>query len=317
MALLIRLGRRLLGTLGALLLFGMETGAAEPPITAMTFGPDLQSVVATSQKGVLVYTWPELKLHTVIESGIPNIHRLAFAPSGDQLAVSGGVPGVEGIIEILSWPSGELLESVSLQEDSVFGVLWIDDETLISASLDHSIALVDSRTGSISKRLEGHSAGVSSVAWISDDSLLLSGGRDHTLRVWDLANDQLIRSLDLHTMSINAIGLRPGETGLAMIASASDDRTVRFWQPSIGRMVRFVRLPSQPLDLRWLPDGSEVVVSCADGIVRWIDPLSVQITDENPALTGWAYALAVHPATGDVAVGGQYGELTKILRSNP
>ena len=43
----------------------------------------------------------------MIEVEARNIHALAFSPDGDQLAVGGGNPATEGIIEIFSWPEGK------------------------------------------------------------------------------------------------------------------------------------------------------------------------------------------------------------------
>ena len=37
-----------------------------------------------------------------------------------------------------------------------------------------------------------------------------------------------------------------------MVASASADRTIRIWQPTIGRLVRYVRLEAEPLSIAWL-----------------------------------------------------------------
>ena len=136
---------------------------------------------------------------------------------------------------------------------------------------------------------------------------------DRSLRVWKPESGRLIHSLNIHTRRVHNLTLRPGGEGLPMVASVSNDRSVRLWQPTIGRMVRFARLKSRPLDAEWLPDGSRVVVSCSDGHVRMVDPLTVQVTGDIPALAGWAYSLAVHPTDGSVLVAGQGGQLRRRM----
>ena len=42
-----------------------------------------------------------------------------------------------------------------------------------------------------------------------------------------------------------------------------------------------------------------------------IDPLTVQVTGDIPALEGWAYSLAIHPTDGSVLVAGQDGQLRR------
>ena len=84
-----------------------------------------------------------------------------------------------------------------------------------------------------------------------DGKTLVSAGVDQSVRVWDLESAKLIRSLNQHTKPVHALALRPTEVGLPMVASAAGDRTIRLWQPTIGRMVRYVRLDAEPLNIAW------------------------------------------------------------------
>ena len=120
-------------------------------------------------------------------------------------------------------------------------------------------------------------------------------------------------TINNHTLPAHDLALRPNETGLPMVASVSDDRTVRFWQPTIGQMVKFARLKAAPLNVAWLNNGSRIVAACADGVVRLVDPDSVEVTDEIHTLNGWAYSLAVHPTDGSLVVGGPNGQVRRVV----
>jgi len=284
-----------------------------PPITSLAFSHDGKSVVACSQAGLQVFDWPTLNLQKIIKVQANNIHDLAFSPGGDRLAVGGGNPAIKGIVEIFSWPEGKSLHVLKKHHDSVTAVAWLDASSLASASLDRRIILWDLHTGTQIQDLKGHSKGVSSLCFLNDKDMLVSTGIDQSVRVWDLTSGELIRSMNNHTLPVHDLALRPGEAGLPVIVSAGDDRTVRFWQPTIGRMVKFARLKVAPLDVVWLEDGSKVVASCADGRIRIIDPDLVEITNEIPALNGWAYSLTVHPTDGSIVIGGQNGQIKRVM----
>lgn len=284
-----------------------------PPITSLAFSHDGKYVVACSQAGLYVYDFPTLNGQRTIEVSARNIHDLAFSPDGDRLAVGGGNPATEGIIEIFSWQEGKSLRTLRGHRDSVTAVAWRDASSLASASLDRRVILWDLPTETPIQQLEGHSRGVSSLCFLDDKETLVSTGVDQSVRVWDLTSGTLIRNMNNHTLPVHDVALRPNTSGLPMIVSAGDDQTVRFWQPTIGRMVKFARLNAAPLNVAWLNNDAGIVATCADGAIRFVDPDSVEVTGEIQVIDGWAYSLAVHPTDGSVVVGGSNAQVRRII----
>jgi WD40 repeat protein len=122
----------------------------------------------------------------------------------------------------------------------------------------------------------------------------------------------LLRTFSHHIESVHALAFRPqadadGQASPAFCASASDDRTVRIWQPEIGRMVRIIRQHQGSIfALAFAPDGKMLYSAGKEGIVRGLDPDSDTILAHWPAHDDWIYALAVSPdgkmlASGDWA----------------
>jgi WD40 repeat protein len=121
-----------------------------------------------------------------------------------------------------------------------------------------------------------------------------------------------VRTLDNHTDVVRDLAVRPGDHALAMIASAGADRTLRFWQPEIGRLVRFARLPGEPLAIAWTGGGERLVVACTDGHMRVIDPDTLEIVLDQLAVEGWAYEVAVAPDGRAAAVAGSGGQIRRL-----
>ncbi len=286
--------------------------AGKPPVTALAFTPAGTGLVTVSQAGLALHALPELKAQRAVELQAVNPHCAVFSPDGNHLAVGGGTPSEEGMVEVYSWPELKLIRKLGSHEDSVIDVAWQSDRFIASASLDKEVRLWNIDTGKIVRTFKGHSRGVTSVRFLADHETMLTAGIDQSIRVWNSRTGKLIRSMAMHTKPIHDLAVRPQSEGLPMIASASDDRTVRLWQPTIGRMVRFAKLPVRPLNVEWLPDGSRVVAVCTDGKAYTIDPDTVETTSVTSVIKGWAWAMQVHPNQNGLAVGGPNGTIKTL-----
>jgi WD40 repeat protein len=292
--------------------------ATLPPITAVAFAPEGDAVVVGSQAGVEVRTWPALQQTTKLPAELANVHDLAFSPDGKMLAVAGGEPGAEGTVELYGWPQRHLIRRVSPHEDVVYAVAWRSDgKQLALASGDQRVGLLTIAADTSARYLDGHSRAVLAVAFLAHDGSLLSGGVDASIRLWDTSANSSRRTLTNHTRTVNDLKVRPSldDQTLPIIATASDDRTVRFWQPTIGRLVRFARLESAPLALAWSPDGKLLWAACRDGHVCGIDSDSAAVTRDVLAIDGVAYTVALAP-DGGILAGGSNGRLRNITDHN-
>jgi WD40 repeat protein len=291
-----------------------SSAASDPPITALAFAPDHKHVLTGSQSGVQVRTWPDLKLDRSIKTELANVHDLAFSPDGKTLAVAGGSPAEKGLVELFQWPDSKLLHRLTPHKDVIHAVAWSSDSaTIATASADQTVRLDHAKSGKSTLVLEGHSRGVLAVVFLPGDAQVVSAGGDETLRVWNANTGEAERLLSNHTKPVTGLAVRPATDREAppVVASISDDRTVRLWQPTLGRMMRFARLPSEPRALTWSADGTSILVAGKDGSLRIIDPETVEVRMSISAIDGVAYCLAV-ASDRSVVLGGQKRQLKRI-----
>lgn len=253
---------------------------AAAPITAASFVPAGDAVAIGSQDGIEIRSWPGLEWLRKLDSNLSHVHDLKFSPDGSVLLAAGGSPGEEGVVESFAWPAAERTGSAALHEDVVYRISWSPDgERFATASADGTCKICDGASGEPLIEYEGHSRAVLSIAFLPDGETVVSVGVDETMRLWNAVDGSHLRTLAQHTGVVNDVVLRPDRSGSStpIVATVGDDRTVRFWQPTIGRMTRFARLPAAARTAVWSPNGDRLFAGCDDGSVRSIDPETAQI----------------------------------------
>lgn len=267
-----------------------------------------QLLVATANRIELRH-WPSLKVARTINTPLSRV--FSFQILADAKCVcAGGRPGEQAQLAMLDLHSGDVLWNQSIREDVAYQIAT--SETRIYAALhDRSVAVLAAEDGRLMEVWTGHSKPVTTVLR-ADDDLILSAGLDQTIRVRQADSGEIRRSLNNHTRAVTDLARRPDSAGLPMVASVSEDRTIRFWQPTIGRLVRFKRLPSAADCVAFSADGATAFCGARDGHVYAVevDTLETRIIPSNAE--GRINALAIHPDGTQAVLGDSNGQLATI-----
>jgi len=172
--------------------------------------------------------------------------------------------------------------------------------------------------GESDREFNGHAGPVMAAILSPDDQLLITAGTDRSVKVWDADTGHLARSFSHHQEFVHCLALRPapaspnpGEAAKPIeCATGSADRTVRVWQPSIGRMVRIIRGHQAPIfSVAYSRDGATLLSAGQDGHVRVFDTDSDELLYAWKAQDDWIYTLAFSPGGDLLATGDWSGAL--------
>ena len=158
-----------------------------------------------------------------------------LSPDGSLLAAA----CEDGAIDALDMATGEHRQDLKGHAAGVNAVAFsADGKRLATASEDQKIKVWEVATGSLLLTLSGHATGVKDVAFAPDGRSLASVGGQYRgtpiseVFVWDLASGSLVTDLEGHTSLVTAVAFFPDGRRLA---TASDDRTIKLWDPDYGR----------------------------------------------------------------------------------
>lgn len=278
------------------------------PITALALAPDGQWL-SGSDDGLQVHDAKTLKPVKRLGSGLEKIYSINFSPDHKNLAVAGGTPAEIGSVEIFSIETWEKTHTFASFDDIATDCAWLSDDQLVAGSMTgHCCEMSLMQDTAIPFAV--HSKGILTLLRLST-TVVVTGGMDHTIGVWDLKDQTMLRVLNNHVDVVNQLALRPKRSqeelgDQPMVVTVSDDATVRFWQPTIGRMVRFARLESIPTCVLWNHSGTQVIVGTRSGKIHFIDPTTAQLVRTLEG-AGWINCLALPVEETSLIVGGSAG----------
>lgn len=285
------------------------TASADSPITAAAFTPDGNGLMVGSQAGLQLLSWPSLSAATALSTQLQNIHHIAFSPNDQRVLISGGVPGESGVLEIRTWPDFTLHSTIKLHDDLIYQASWSPDSSSIATSgADGICKVIDVMTGRVRSQFTGHSRPVLTVQYL-DAEHCVSGGVDQTIRLWKVADGRSVRTLNNHVNTVNMI-LTPASSmdhNFDQLVSISDDRTIRIWQPRIGRLVKFARLPAEPQKAVWSADHKSLFIATKASMICNIDTTTMRVNAEQLTTVGVIYELLLDSERALLFAAGENG----------
>ena len=206
-----------------------------------------------------------------------------FNHSGNMIATGGYL----GEIYIWKIPEGKKLYTLKQHEHSVTGLIWVDDNTLLSASEDGQITLWDVTRHRILHTVTR--AQVNSIVLLHDKNLIVSGHQDGRVYQWrypdlkELASNQLgaaVRSIasnpKKHQLAIATEGSKLGIYSLKMKRLKS--------LPTAGKAIQ---------ELRYSPDGQQLAAGTWFDLLFWdlqSGKLSIRKTEHIGAIISLDYS---------------------------
>ncbi|KAF8578326.1 WD40 repeat-like protein [Ramaria rubella] len=162
------------------------------------------------------------------------------------------------------------------------------------------------------KVLEGHSVGVTSVAFSSDGKYIVSGSWDTTVRVWDTETGQAVSvPFEGHSSWVTSVAFSPDGKH---IASGSDDKTIRVWDAETGQAVgaSFDGHSGTVTSVAFSPNGKHIISGSWDTtICIWDVETGQAVSAPFEGHSGWVTSVAFSP-DGKYIVSGSDDETLRV-----
>jgi mono/diheme cytochrome c family protein len=303
-----------------------DNGLLEPVIHTLRRGavpsvagsPWAPLVAVAAQKQVLLYNTDSLELAGILPfpEGFPQIVR--FSHNGSLLIAGGGIGAKLGHVVIWDVVTGKRVAQIGDEFDTVLAADISPDQSLVAlGGPSRLVKIFSAADGHMICKMKKHTDWVTALSFTPDGKELISGDRAGGLSVWDCQGHEL-QSVSAHAAGITGIACRGN-----IVATSSEDGTVKFWDIVEGKELKSWHAHNGGVrSVAFTADG-HIVTSGRDRLVRLWDVNGAQIKQYSPlddiAMQATATGGNIIAAdwTGVVRLWTQDGKRRGDLESNP
>jgi RNA polymerase sigma factor (sigma-70 family) len=243
-------------------------------VSEMALSPDGNTMALWSgPNSHRLYLWDWQSGEEPRELQVPRhvARHLCFSPDSKLLAASANH---EPIIRLWDTASKRLHKRLELRADiSIGGLAFHPDAKMLAVSdsgnrvgkqWSGSVLLLEPETGKILREMLTPGESPGRVVFSSDGRWLAAVG-GHRIHVWDVRlKEEVAADTESHTGMVAQVAA----SARGVIATASDDHTVRVWDSATGGQLRKLQHGSWVRSVAVSPDGRLLVSSSLDDFVR-------------------------------------------------
>jgi RNA polymerase sigma factor (sigma-70 family) len=298
-------------------------GRGEAAVLGVVISPDGKELMALENFGT-AYVWDLVtgrELHSLKGS---SGFGLALSPDGKTLVVGRGGDTAQRQLTLWDLAAGKPVRELGAATRPTAALALSPDGKLLATgdsapvgefrpgvdSGASAVRLWDAVAGRKLHEMEGHTGGVTAVAFSPDGRALVSASHDATLRFWDLPTGKPVRTVPVadettprgppddnvrgvHYGGVLAVAYSPDGR---LLASGSEDGTVRLWDAAAGRELHALRGHGREVaSVAFSPDGKVLASGSLDNTIRLWDPANGKPLQTWEGQDGPVTNLAVSP----------------------
>ncbi|MCA9061550.1 MAG: hypothetical protein KDA96_00745 [Planctomycetaceae bacterium] len=294
--------------------------SAPPVVTSLDYSPDGQLLAVTGYHEVLIHTLDGSKPVRRLIGRSPRLESLSFSPDGQLLAVAGGAPSLFGELQIWNVAEGKLLQSITMSWDTLFGVSFNAEGTLVAfGGADNRLRIASVESGEIVMRMDAHSDWVLGTIFSLKNDHVISVSRDRSMKLTIVENGQFVDNITSITPGALKGGLsdvvrHPTREEVLSVGADGAPRLYRIFREKarqIGDDFNLLRsfpaMPGRLCDVDITPSGNRFVVGASDALTG---SARVYTTDDAAkivdlqGITSPIFAVSFRQDEKQVAVGG-------------
>jgi WD40 repeat protein len=220
---------------------------------AIALSPDGKTLVAPSSRKNAFEVFD-------VETGAPRTitydttafaRQCLFTPDGKRLLIRDGEK-----LTVYDVAAGRVIPHLTRELPVYFGDMAVSPDSRTLAMVGHvRVELSSLETGKTLHVIPGPGGTLDGVAFRRDGKSIFAGGYKKTIYRWDVATGRSIESATGHRGGVEAVVWPVPER----IITASDDRSIRFWDHETGEQEKAVEMPAGLVPRSFTSDGRKLL----------------------------------------------------------
>ncbi|KAE8817010.1 autophagy-related protein 16a [Hordeum vulgare] len=175
-----------------------------------------------------------------------------------------------GYVDIMETPIPSTCRVTIRAHDGGCGSIIFQNNTdkLISGGQDQTVKIWSAHTGALTSTLQGCLGTVNDLAVTNDNKFVIAACSSNKLFVWEINGGRPRHTLTGHTKNVCSVGASWAKS--LVIASSSNDRTIKIWDLQTGFCKSTIMSASNPNTLAFI-HGDSICSGHRDGSLKFHD----------------------------------------------